>query len=256
MGVGVFCSVIFSNFAFCQGQSALPQHPHRLASHAPSQELLNALTKTSSTTIMEAHLPAAVVDATLIWCALLTQAPSLESGSKSSPHCVLLMAAAVRVSRKNKNKKDLVPSHILNILNTLYRYTTGVISSPNFPSNYPFRIAKTDTIKVEQGMVILLKFNAFDIEYKSNCHKTQYTTVYDFLMITDGDGTTLMEGSCGSTADGNIRVGGQSLGSSLPADIISRSNVVNLIFNTNWHTARSGWSVTWQALAPGKKEQH
>ena len=101
MGVGVFCSVIFSNFAFCQGQSALPQHPHRLASHAPSQELLNALTKTSSTTIMEAHLPAAVVDATLIWCALLTQAPSLESGSKSSPHCVLLMAAAIRVSKKN-----------------------------------------------------------------------------------------------------------------------------------------------------------
>ena len=103
MGVGVLCSVIFYNFAFCQGQSALPQHPHRLASHAPSQELLNALTKTSSTTIMEAHLPAAVVDATMTLHAFRTQAlMGLESGSTNTPLPALFMAVAMKVSFRKK----------------------------------------------------------------------------------------------------------------------------------------------------------
>ena len=108
---------------------------------------------------------------------------------------------------------------------------------------------------MDEGMVISLRFVAFDIAHSSACHYAYYKA-WDKLTITDGDGTTLMGGSCGSTADGNVLVGGQSLGSSLPADITSRSNVVNLIFNTNWHTPRFGWSVSWRALAPGKKEQH
>ena len=104
-------------------------------------------------------------------------------------------------------------------------------------------------------MVILLKFIAFDIEHRSYCQDTKYDH-YDYLAIMDGDGTTLMGGSCGSTVAGNVLVGGQSLGSSLPADITSKSNVVNLIFNTSKYNSRSGWSVTWRALAPGKKQQH
>jgi len=96
-------------------------------------------------------------------------------------------------------------------------------------------------------MVISLTFIAFDIRYKSRCYYTQHKSNH-YLMIIDGDGTTLMEGSCGSTADGNVLVGGQSLGSSLPADITSKSNVVNLIFNTGRFNSRSGWSVSWRRL--------
>ena len=132
-------------------------------------------------------------------------------------------------------------------------FSTGVISSPNFPDDYPYGIEKTETIKVDEGMVISLKFVAFDIAHSSACRYSQYKA-WDKLTITDGDGTTLMGGSCGSTADGNVLVGGQSLGSSLPADITSRSNVVNLVFNTNNHNndPRSGWSISWRAVEPGE----
>ena len=100
-------------------------------------------------------------------------------------------------------------------------------------------------------MVIYLKFVAFDIEHSSLCRYAYYN-YYDKLTITDGDGTTLMGGSCGSTADGNVLVGGQSLGSSLPADVISKSNVVNLVFNTGRFNPRTGWSVSWRAVEPGE----
>ena len=100
-------------------------------------------------------------------------------------------------------------------------------------------------------MVILLKFTAFDIEHRSYCQDTRYDH-YDYLKIMDGDGTTLMGGSCGSTVAGNVLVGGQSLGSSLPADITSRSNVVKLVFNTSKYNSRSGWSVSWRAVEPGE----
>ena len=87
---------------------------------------------------------------------------------------------------------------------------------------------------MEQGQILSLQFTAFTIEEEDTCG-------YDGLTITDGDGTTLMEKSCGTVSDGNILIGGQSIGSSLPAAIISTSNVVNLVFTTDGDIARSGW---------------
>ena len=107
----------------------------------------------------------------------------------------------------------------------------------------------TETIKVKQGLILSLQFTAFDIEpaFQSPCN--------DHLTITDGDGTTLMEKSCGSTSEGNVNVGGQSLGSSLPAAIRSTSNVVNLVFSTNGSGTYTGWSVSWSAVTPGECQQ-
>ena len=85
-----------------------------------------------------------------------------------------------------------------------------MISSPNHPGNYPNHLDKTDTIRVEQGLIISLQFTAFDIVYHHSCG-------WDHLTIIDGDGTTLMEKSCGY---------------SLPPAILSRSNLVNLVFTT------------------------
>ena len=92
----------------------------------------------------------------------------------------------------------------------------------------------TETIQVEQGLILSLQFTAFDIEFESTCY-------YDHLTIMDGDGTTLMEKSCGS---------------SLPADITSKSNVVNLVFSTDFIITLSGWSVSWSAVTPGEFQQH
>ena len=105
--------------------------------------------------------------------------------------------------------------------------TTGVVTSPNFPGDYPNDLEKTYTIKVEEGLAVFLEFTAFNVEYSSTCR-------YDHLTITDGDGTTLMEKSCGST---------------LPPAIRSRTNTINLVFTTDEIETRTGWSVSWRAVA-------
>ena len=89
---------------------------------------------------------------------------------------------------------------------------------------------------MEQGLILSLQFTAFDIDssYSGYCH--------DHLTITDGDGTTLMEKSCGTT---------------LPADIRSTSNIVKLVFSTDYYDAEnSGWSVSWSAVTPGECQQY
>ena len=122
--------------------------------------------------------------------------------------------------------------------------TQGVVTSPNYPDFYPNNLEKTETIQVEQGLILSIQFTAFNIEYHPTCN-------YDHLTITDGDGTTLMEKSCGSSSYGAVLIGGESIGSSLPPAITSRSNLVNLVFRTDWSTVRTGWSVSWIAVTPG-----
>ena len=122
------------------------------------------------------------------------------------------------------------------------------MTSPNYPDNYPISLLKTEWIEVEQGLIVTLQFTAFDIESSSTCG-------YDHLTITDGDGTALMEKSCGSTS-GGVFVGGQSIGNTLPADITSTSNIVKLVFKTDSSSTRPGWSVSWSAVTPGECQKH
>ena len=90
-----------------------------------------------------------------------------------------------------------------------------------------------------------LQFAAFQIEaqydYDYETYEYDYESPicnYDHLTIMDGDGTTLMEKSCGS---------------SLPAAITSRSNNVKLMFITDRSDIESGWSLNWTAVTPGFK---
>ena len=87
-----------------------------------------------------------------------------------------------------------------------------------------------------------LEFTSFDLEYYSNC-------TYDRLTIMDGDGTTLMEKSCG----GSLVIGGQNQPDlTLPPKIRSRSNRVNLVFVTDESVTRAGWSVKWSKVISGE----
>ena len=107
--------------------------------------------------------------------------------------------------------------------------TLGVVTSPNHPDNYPNNLQRTNTIEVEEGLVVVIEFTAFDVEYESSCS-------FDYLTIKNGDGTTLMEKTCGS---------------SLPAAVTSTSNIVEIYFYTDGGTTKSGWRLTWRAVTPG-----
>merc|ERR1712192_181759 len=106
-----------------------------------------------------------------------------------------------------------------------WRAVTGVITSPNYPGNYSNNLEKNETIQVEEGLIISLQFDDFQIQRCSDCS-------CDHLTITDGDGTTLMEKSCGF---------------SLPPAITSNTNTINLVFITDDDWTYPGWSVSWRA---------
>ena len=90
---------------------------------------------------------------------------------------------------------------------------------------------KTETIEVESGKILRLEFTSFAVYWGSTCQ-------YDFVKITDGDGTTLMDNSCGY---------------SLPPIITTRSNRVEIFFHTDGSGTRTGWSLSWSAVTPGEK---
>ena len=111
----------------------------------------------------------------------------------------------------------------------------GVLTSPNYPSKYPNNHKKTKAIEGGPGTVLVLEFTAFDIESHASCR-------FDYLKIRDGNGTTLMGKTCGS---------------SLPNQITSRTNIVHLDFKTNSKGKRTGWSVYWRDVTlPGVYDQH
>ena len=115
--------------------------------------------------------------------------------------------------------------------------TLGVLASPNHPGYYPPSLEKKQTLKVEEGLILILQFTAFDIEVCSN--PTDGDCVCDHLTIVDGDGTTLMEKNCGMT---------------LPVAIRSKTNMVDILFSTDGRSGSDtqiGWSMTWNAVPPG-----
>ena len=129
---------------------------------------------------------------------------------------------------------------------TLCPSTTGFIASPNYPGPYPVNYDTTEIVKVREGLLILLQFTSINIEYESNC-------LFDFVSFTEGDGTILMDRTCGSTMEANVQIGSQILGSSLPIQR-SRSNIVRLRFKSDYSSAMLGnrWSVSWVSVTPGE----
>ena len=119
---------------------------------------------------------------------------------------------------------------------------TGVVRSPNHPDYYPNNLNKTQLIEVESGKILRLEFTHFDVEHGSTCQ-------YDFVKITDGDGTTLMDNSCGYSdrdpSDSRYF---------LPPIITTRSNRVEIFFHTNGNGyTMTRWSLSWSAVTPGDK---
>ena len=93
-------------------------------------------------------------------------------------------------------------------------------------------------------MLLYLHFSPFDIEaaydFDYDTFEIDYNIIsqcYDHLTITDIDGTSLMNETCGSL---------------VPAPRVSKSNAVRLNFVSDFNSARTGWSIRWSAVTPGK----
>ena len=116
-----------------------------------------------------------------------------------------------------------------------------MINSPNHPALYPDNLEMKQHISVKKGKILRLEFTAFAIWVGGSID----TCPTDFVKITDGDGTTLMDNSCGYSSPSSTLY-------FQPPIITSKTNKVKIYFRTNDKDARSGWSLRWTAVAEGE----
>ena len=122
------------------------------------------------------------------------------------------------------------------------RLTTGVVTSPNYPGNYPGNLEKTETIEVESGKILRMEFTQFAVFVSG----TVDNCTGDHVKITDGDGKTLMDKSCGDSSSSP-----SSSDHFLPPIVMTNTNAVEIFFRTDGRNAKPGWSLSWGAVTPG-----
>ena len=119
--------------------------------------------------------------------------------------------------------------------------STGIVTSPNYPDRYPDNLDITETVQVESGKVLRIEFTYVAVWVADMCPN-------DFVKITDGDGTTLMDRGCGYSERSPT-----SYGYFLPPIITTLTNTVDIFFHTDGSGAQKGWSLNWTAVTPGLK---
>lgn len=102
--------------------------------------------------------------------------------------------------------------------------SNGNVSSPNFPGLYPYDTECTWLIVVSKGSSVLLTFHHFELEYHTDC-------AYDYIKIYNGI----------SEDEGNLL--GKFCGDVSPPQFSSSWNVMSIIFHSDRHVARKGFSV-------------
>ena len=106
--------------------------------------------------------------------------------------------------------------------------TSGEMSSPNFPTNYPNDLHERKTIKVAKGYVIKIHFTNFELESNDDV---------DYVEITDGDGTFL--GRFGAKHSGS------RFKASRISNITSVTDTVHVLFHTDESVTMRGWRLEW-----------
>ena len=119
---------------------------------------------------------------------------------------------------------------------------TGVVTSPNHPGYYSNNLDKTEIIEVESGKILRLEFTSFAVVICGDMN----TCSCHFVKITDGDGTTLMDKSCGDSSSSP-----SSSDHFLPPIVTTNTNAVEIFFRTDGSNTKSGWSLSWAAVMPG-----
>ena len=101
--------------------------------------------------------------------------------------------------------------------------TSGEMTSPNFPNDYPSKIHQRKTIQVAKGKIIHIHFTDFEVEHPEQ---------FDYVEITDGDGSRLGRFSADQNNDPHLNV-------------TSNTETVHVLFHTDTNTAKKGWRLEW-----------
>uniref|UniRef100_A0A8D0GFF0 Cubilin n=1 Tax=Sphenodon punctatus TaxID=8508 RepID=A0A8D0GFF0_SPHPU len=111
-----------------------------------------------------------------------------------------------------------------------YTEATGVLTSPNYPNNYPNKMECLYRIRVDTNNQIALHFTNFSLEWNRNC--------WDYVELRDGGYETspLLGTYCGSV---------------LPTVIISHSNKLWIKFVSDVYGTASGFSAYWDGTSTG-----
>ena len=107
---------------------------------------------------------------------------------------------------------------------------SGVLTSPNYPNNYPNDEDSTQTVEVAEGKTIRYVWTNFHTEGCNGACNGGPAGPYDYVEIVDEDGTILMS---------------KKYGSSLPSPGTSNSNIMYVKFATDGDTTRPGWRLEW-----------
>ena len=106
-----------------------------------------------------------------------------------------------------------------------------LITSPNYPDNYPNdqnNVTEMSVVDVDGGDLIEITFTDFSLEDSRGC-------VYDYVRIVDGNGEELLPRTCGDHKD-------------LSEPILSKTKTAFLTFVSDHSEVRSGFRAEWRAV--------
>ena len=107
----------------------------------------------------------------------------------------------------------------------------GIITSPNYPRNYPHNTECIWLLRGTPGRQITFTFTNFDIESHSSCR-------YDFVEIRQGDNS-------------NSSLAGRYCGTNLPNTVTSFGNSLYVRFLSDTSTSGTGFRATYTTATSG-----
>ena len=110
-----------------------------------------------------------------------------------------------------------------------------MITSPNYPSNYPHNKDKEYKLEAGKGARVSLTFTHFALEEEEvailpggpECE-------YDWVKVMDGNGTELMAKACGST---------------LPGKVTSKTSTMVVKFHSDESVNDKGFRAQWEEVS-------
>jgi hypothetical protein len=122
---------------------------------------------------------------------------------------------------------------IYNILVGILSQTTPqVLTSPGYPSNYPPFFFNIYNLTVSEGKVMQINFTDFKLDVEC-WYAGLYGDWYDHVKIVDANGDILLPNTCSDN---------------MPAPMISKSNKVEVHFQTDGLLEDRGWRLIYSEL--------